>query len=177
MSDIHDVITHTKCQKCVNMFKIFAVVVALILCYWLLLLNVHGNEENAVYGDHMNKIVFTLPYLEACCSWWPISHFVLFGMIGFLYPDCDVMAISAGVAWELVEVGVYYAMGADRQGVRRAGSERVQYSGNWFNGSFKDIFMNVMGFYLGKFLSRNVYNGVWCNKMVGNCECEKDKSK
>jgi len=173
MATTESVGTRKKCQKCINMFRIFSIIIALILCYWFTLLSIHKTEENAVYGDPMNKIVFTLPYLEACCSWWPISHFILFTIIGFLFPDCDLMAIAAGVGWELVEMTVYYAMGANRQGVRRTGSERVEYSSSWMAGSFKDVVMDILGFYLGKFLNKNVYGGMWCSSVVGNCDCEK----
>lgn len=122
----------------------------MIILYWFLLLSIHKTEENAVEADFMNQIVFDAAFLENCCSWWPISHFILFTVVGFLFPECDVMAILAGIGWELAEVGVYYTIGQQRQGVRRYGSGKVEYSGSWVQGSYKDIFMNIAGFYVGK---------------------------
>lgn len=154
-------------RKCYGMWKIFTVIVFMIIIYWFILLRVHGTEHNAVNGDFMNHIVFETSFLENCCSWWPISHFILFTVIGFLFPDCDLMAILAGIGWELAEVGVYYTIGEQRQGVRRPGSSKIQYSGSWWNGSYKDIFMNIAGFYTGKALS------IACGKGV----CEEDKNE
>ncbi len=135
---------------CLQMWKIFGVVVTIIVLYWILLLYIHGSEEKSIHGDPMNKILFELPFLENCCSAWPVSHFILFTIIGFLFPDCDAMAISAGIGWELIEVGVYHALGKSRQGVRRSG--KVEYSSSWWMGSTKDIFMNIAGFYTGKLI-------------------------
>jgi hypothetical protein len=143
-------------QKCYGMWKIFIVIIFMIILYWFVLLKLHGNEKNAVEADFMNHIVFETPnvkFLENCCSWWPISHFILFTVIGFLFPECDLMAILAGIGWELAEVGVYYTIGQERQGVRKPGSGKIEYSGSWVQGSFKDIFMNIAGFYTGKAIS------------------------
>lgn len=160
--------SNAKCgdSGCLSMYKIFCFVVGLILIYWVALLKVNGSERKAVYGDPMNRIVFDLklPFLEACCSWWPISHFILFTVIGYLYPKCDAVAILSGIGWELTEVGVYYAMGADRQGVRKIGSENIEYSSSWWMGSFKDIFMNIGGFYFGKTLNETFSPKCECNK-------------
>lgn len=163
-------------RKCYGMWKIFALVVGWILIYWIFLLAYgDGTEKGAVNADILNKIVFKAPFLENCCSWWPISHFILFSIIGFLFPDCDLMAITAGIGWELVEVGVYHAMGAQRQGVRTSGSQNVEYSGSWMQGSFKDIFMNTAGFYFGKTLSK-MYGKTLCIQKLGNCEEDKNEN-
>lgn len=163
--------------KCYGMLKIFVAIVGIILIYWFLLLSMHENEKGAVYADPMNKIVFNFPYLESCCSWWPISHFILFTFIGFLFPTCDFAAVSAGVCWELTEMAVYYAMGADRQGIKRPGSHNVEYSNSWWAGSFKDIFMNIAGFYVGKTL-QHLYGKKVCVEKLGNCcECDHRENK
>lgn len=162
-------------RKCYGMWKIFALIVASILLYWVYLLNIDGTEKGAVLFDPMNKIVFNAPILENCCSWWPISHFILFTIIGFLFPECDLMAIMAGIGWELTEVTVYHAMGAERQGVKHPGSEKVEYSGSWMQGSFKDIFMNIAGFYVGKTIAK-IY-GRKCVEVLGNCDDEDKNEK
>lgn len=142
-----------QCEKCKGMYWIFVFVVATIFIYWIYLTTRYGMEE-AMYHDPLNFIVFEIPYLENCCSWWPISHFLLFLIIGLFYPTCDASAILSGIAWELFEVGAHSMMKIERQGVRpqRADSKKVEYSENWVNGSAKDIVANIAGFYTGKLI-------------------------
>lgn len=140
-----------------GMTNIFIGVVILIVLYWMFLLSTNGwVEHKAVLSDPMNYIAFNFPFLEQCCSWWPISHFILFFIIGLLFPGCDYFAILAGIGWELVEVGMYHALNKDRQGVRNLNSNFVEYSESWWAGSFKDIFMNIIGFYTGKIIRKKL---------------------
>jgi hypothetical protein len=143
-----------QCKKCGGVYKIFAITVATIFIYWLFLL--HTNKNSIPENDIMNRIIFEFPYLENCCSMWPLSHFILFLIIGFLFPDCDAVAIGGGVLWEMAEVGAFYVFKSDkRQAVMKNGN-RIEYSQNWWMGSFKDIFFNIAGFYVGKAISRTI---------------------
>jgi hypothetical protein len=138
-------------SKCSGLLKLYTFVVLWILLYWCLLLGFSGTEGNAVNIDPFNKMILEVPFFEKCCSMWPLSHFIFFLIIGFLFPSCDVPAILGGIGWELAEVGVYYTLGHQRQGTRKNG--KIQYSQNWWAGSWQDIAMNIGGFYVGKFLS------------------------
>jgi len=134
---------------CRGIYKLFTVVVIVILFYWFFLLAIKGSNHETAYVDPLNRIVVRVNVLENCCSWWPISHFILFFIIGLLFPrGCDLVAIGGGIVWELFEVCAYYTLNMDRQAVRSGSG--VQYSGNWWAGSFKDLIFNTMGFYLGK---------------------------
>ena len=84
-------------QKCYGMWKIFIAIVFMIIIYWFILLKIHKTEHNAVNADFMNHIVFDaseISFLENCCSWWPISHFILFTVIyeQFLYTKISALA-------------------------------------------------------------------------------------
>lgn len=170
-------------RKCYGMWKIFIFIVFMIILYWFILLSIHKTEKNAVKADFMNQIVFdadgyNMSFLENCCSWWPISHFILFTVVGFLFPECDLMAILAGIGWELAEVGVYHTIGQHRQGVRRYGTGKVEYSQSWWMGSYKDIFMNIAGFYVGKAASKQFYPEGYCenkNETMGR-DVQKDRN-
>lgn len=130
------------------MYKLFLLAVVLIIGYWFFMLGAYGTDVKAIMADPLNRIVVDVPIIENCCSWWPISHFILFFIIGVLFPECDVEAITCGVLWELFEVGAHYAIGKERQYVRK--QDAIEYSQSWWAGSFKDIFFNIAGFYLGK---------------------------
>lgn len=134
--------------RCIGVYKIFAIAIVIIVVYWMVLLS----TGNVVEHDFMNRIVFDFPQFENCCSMWPLSHFFLFMLIGYLFPDCDVVAIAGGILWEIVEVMAYKVFkNKGRQAVNRGA--RIEYSKDWWMGSFKDIFFNIAGFYVGKLLS------------------------
>jgi hypothetical protein len=157
-----------QCKKCGGVYKLFGVVVIVIFAYWFLL-NISYGMDNAIYKDPLNKVVFNISGVENCCSWWPISHYLFFTIIGLLYPDCDAVAIGGGIIWELFEVCAHSFMKKERQGVRYNDSERIEYSDNWWAGSFKDIGFNIVGFYTGKILRRSILD-----KHVDKC-CDTNK--
>jgi hypothetical protein len=149
MDKICEQVPLLKCDKCSGMYKIFIIIVLLIVFYWMFLVVSVGND-NVTTTDILNKKIFDLRvFNELCCGSWTISHYILFAIVGYLYPTCDLQAITAGIIWELVEIGFYkVAMSEGRQPVRTA--EGIEYSKSWWNGGIKDIIFNIAGFYTGK---------------------------
>lgn len=136
-------------DKCKGAYVFMIAIVFLIGFYSLFLITMYGYDH---MGEHdlMNQKVFSISMLDNCCSWWPISHLILFFILGLLFPYCDVPIITAGIIWELIEMILSKIFNRRRQGMRVKGSETIEYSGNWWAGSFKDILFNIIGFYLGK---------------------------
>lgn len=138
------------CSKCTGVYRIFLFIVVIILLYWIFLYSVSSDTQNLLSRDFMNIKLFNFNALENCCSGWPISHFILFYILGLLFPDCTFWVIGAGVAWEVFEVLLSYVDIMNRQPVRGNISNKIEYSQNWWAGSSKDILMNTVGFLLGK---------------------------
>lgn len=134
-------------KQCSGAYAVLLTLVALILLYSLYLFTMFG-MDNAVNHDLMNTKVINLPWLENCCSWWPVSHLILFFILGIMFPTCDFLVITAGILWELVEMIISKLLNRPRQAIRE--TEGIEYSSNWWAGSFKDILFNIVGFYLGK---------------------------
>lgn len=145
-----------QCKKCKPMYVMFLISIVLFMLYFYVILQpFFSKEKNAVPHDPMNVKVFDFPLLENCCSWWPISHFFAYLFAGIFFPDCDLAALTIGVVWESFEMFMSVVTGGPRQPVRRTPkTSKYEYSGNWWAGSFKDIFMNELGFYTGKFLNK-----------------------
>ena len=145
-----------QCKKCKSMYIIFGISIVLFMVYFYLILRpFFSSEQNAVPHDPMNVKVFDFPLLENCCSWWPISHFFAYLLAGIFFPDCDIAALTIGLVWEGFEVLMSALTGGVRQPVRKSSkAQKYEYSQNWWAGSFKDIFMNISGFYVGKFLNK-----------------------
>ena len=84
-----------QCSTCYWVYWIFAIVVLVIFLYWLFLVTTFGKGYE--YRDFMNQKLFNVPFLENCCSSWPLSHFLLFFILGFVFPGCLILLIIAGV--------------------------------------------------------------------------------
>ena len=103
----------------------------------------------------MNRVIFNLPVIGKV-SGWPLSHFVLFLVLGLLFPGCDLLVLSIGVGWEIwEEIFGRYVVG-DREKVPLFYSDSskeedldIQYT-RWWSGSLKDVGFNFVGFYFGK---------------------------
>lgn len=99
--------------------------------------------NDIVNEDPMNELLFTVDFMGGpCCSGWPLSHFMLFAVLGILYPTCGVIVNLLGILWELYE----------GPPVVRHEDNTVEYIGQWWQGNLRDIFFNITGFLVGKFI-------------------------
>ena len=143
-------------SNCYKTIRIFIVVVLLIVIYFPILKARFGNVYS--YRDKMNKVLFRLPGIGDV-SGWPLSHFILFFILGILFPDCDFIVITAGVIWEIWEEVYGRYILKDPSNTPSHTSEAgfrpdIQYE-RWWSGSVKDIVFNILGFYLGKFIVKS----------------------
>lgn len=151
-----------QCQTCGGVYRLFLIAILLILAWWVLLRMQHHTEDQVISNDSMNQKLFGLPALENCCSGWKVSHFTFFFIVGLLYPHCDAVAIGGGILWEGVEVAVSAYWRQERQALRDGSTGTVEYSNNWWAGSFADIVFNIVGFYLGKLVALKTSIGQKC---------------
>lgn len=133
-------------DKCGGVYVIFIVVILAIFLYWVTMVWIL--KKDMVHNDKMNQRVFTWNMFPGCCSWWPITHFVLFFIIGLLYPNCGVVAMIGGVLWE----GWETLIGSLTPKEQQNGTQNTLEYTQWWSGSLKDIFFNAAGFYSAKLL-------------------------
>ena len=127
-----------------------------IVAYFVCLKSIYGDTEY-VYNDPMNVKLFDLPFVENCCSSWPVSHFLFFLVIGALTVGDDMLYLGLGVGWEAFECVANRLQGKGNQALRTSdeGGLDIEYS-RWWAGSAKDIAFNALGFYVGRFLRRHI---------------------
>lgn len=131
-------------SSCGSVYLVFLIILVILGFYWVALFTMYGYSQVNRY-DLLNHNVLTTPLSEKPLSFWPISHFLLFFLLGLLFPDCAVLIITIGVLWEVFEVimGKLLPMaGGTAQG-------NMQYGGNWWGGNFQDIVMDIAGFFVG----------------------------
>lgn len=166
--------TSSPCQSCDKEFNcscgdlqgigVTFLIVIMLIVIWFCFLKVVSRQSGRSTEelDVLNIKLFEAPFLngsdqplENCCSTWPISHFILFFILGILFPNCDAVVIGAGIVWEGIETVGGYLTGRVQNGTyqaRRTSEGDLEYS-NWIAGSLKDILMDIAGFYVGKFIA------------------------
>ena len=136
----------------INLYIILGSGIIFIWLYWYILKQKYGTTDLAK-NDILNKKVFELPCIsETCCSSWKILHFLLFMIVGFLYPQHWKLITILGILWEIYEMLMSKIMHRPYQ-IARDKNGDIEYSG-WWSGSFSDILFNSAGLALGVLASR-----------------------
>lgn len=131
-------------DECNKPFVILYITAIAILIYYVLMGLYHSPPDK----DPLNYKALELKWLENCCSWWPITHFIVFFILGYYYPKCESMLFILGLGWEIFEMTTRYLLNLKSTPVVSEGN--IEYSGHWFAGSCKDILFNTVGIVLGK---------------------------
>jgi hypothetical protein len=101
--------------------------------------------DKIAQSDPLNKIL--LQRGEHALCGWGISHFVMYLIIGYLFPDCWQEATILGIIWELIEYAIgFFFINEDTQ-------PGVKYK-IWWSGSVQDIVLNTAGLAVGVLLAK-----------------------
>ena len=157
-------------MKCGSALIILLVVAgAIILRYVYLQHEYHNDEAKIIQGDIMNRTLFSVGSFNF--SLWPISHFVMYMILAFFFPDCWLFLFAIGVTWELVEFAIqaitYHhvlsglnpkSSSSDAVATTTPAADyhqaSVQYDKEWWSGSFGDILFNTAGIVTGLALAK-----------------------
>lgn len=136
------------CEKPIKILIIIAITIGI---YNIVLRKIYGS--NIVNYDILNKKIFSIPLLENCCSGWTISHFIFYLILGFIFPDCIIVIFIISIFWEFIEVfiGSYLYGNSWKRQITRV-NNNIEYSTNWWAGSYKDIIFNFFGLLVGYIL-------------------------
>lgn len=134
-------------NTCTGVYKIYGFTAFIFIAYVFFL---HITKTN----DFMNKKIIKCDMFgKGCCSSWPISHFILYMILGMLFPDCVLLVIVIGIIWEVIEEMIGYIERKTGYKIENTlSSDKTQYSGTWCRGNPYDILFNIAGFYFGKFI-------------------------
>ena len=111
--------------------------------------------------DRMSETVFESEWIGSLCGenglycYWPLTHFILYLVLGIGCPKIFPYLFLVGIMWELVEciIGkVAFKIKGPRNTVKK-----TQYGKKWVSGKFSDLFFNGAGLALGLGI-RKVYD-------------------
>lgn len=122
---------------------IFLLIGIIIISFFCLMFK-YSKKKKISGNGVLEKIL--LSNLETGSNFWELSHFVLFALVGFFFPCCDGVAISIGIAWELIEQ--FLGLTLDPITITKSNGQKTTIQ--WWYGSPIDIFIDITGFYVGK---------------------------
>ena len=122
-------------------------------------------------NDYLENTAFKSKFLAELCgesgnySWWPITHFILYLVLGILCPDIWLYLFVLGIIWELFEwAGGIFLCKHDKfsekivnKNLMKKIESKKQYGEEWVAGKFSDLFFNGAGLALGLGI-RKVYD-------------------
>lgn len=128
---------------------ILCVICVLLIGLYALWLKSQGPDVAGT--DFLNKTLFTMQNYGPI-SWWSVSHYLFFLVLGALFPHCALPALTLGLLWEIFEFGMNTYQKRTRKilPINTSGEKR-QYEQFWGYSVF-DLIMNALGFYTGRYL-------------------------
>lgn len=165
-NNINGNVVHSKESKKVcnkdKPVKILLLVASVLIVYFGVLWLMYGKNEMANH-DPLNKIIVNVT--KTCCSWWAITHILLFMIMGFMFPNCALFILLLGAMWEFTE-DFLGSTGITKGKAIRGITNKVEYASSWWAGSFKDILLNTIGFFIGVWV-RKSYETRRTNRLKG----------
>lgn len=127
-----------------HFIAIYLIVVAYIFTYYSI------RKSGLVDKDPMNEKYYVWPVYDCPdevvvseLDGWGISHFILYFVLGYLYPGNLLLFTLIGVIWEFIEQCVHVKSLYDDDPIKE----------KWWVGKVTDIGMNSFGLILGDAVS------------------------
>jgi hypothetical protein len=122
-----------------------------------------------VYPDKiqskLKNVLFTLPQTDI--DWWSVSHFVYFGILGYLFPNYLFELFIIGILWEVIEDGLTDSNKKQLLDCNKEYNGATKHfkhlwckvfarDGDYWYGKWDDIFANLLGMVVGAFIRKYV---------------------
>jgi len=143
-------------NDCITGYKVI-ILVGLVLFIYSKCLNYKFKDQRSKF-DPMNRNIGIYNN-----SAWVASHFILYFVLGFMFPYCARGFLTVGVIWEIFEsiIGYYKSKVSDTE-CSPEKDNKYQYGKSWWTGTIKDIFVNAVGFLCGALISVYVLKKKCC---------------
>lgn len=140
------------CFECRGLYIYFIIIILLIYLYVVFMMAMFG-DSGQVESDRLNIVLIKETPIGPIGG-WPLSHFLAFFVAGLLFPDCFLVAMAAGVIWEIYETVVGNLFYGDRP-ICDDGSQL--YQGKWMQGRVEDIIFDFLGFLFGMLIAKTFW--------------------
>jgi len=140
-------------RYCQGVYKMMLIMFGILTIYWLFLVMICGLTR-VTNCDQINRVLINTQTIKF--GGWSLSHVIFYYIIGILFPDCMLLAMTIGVLWEIFEE----VLGSFKPtNVMSDKSSGLQYNEGWFRGSVLDVIYNFIGFVAGSLTTKYFLNG------------------
>lgn len=126
------------CYCAILILVIIGIIIIIVYCLMIYYTQTHEYDSKNIIYKYLSKV----PGVRS--EYWLMSHFILFTLLGFLFPNCILVLVLGGILWELIEYGLGKGVAPICRYVR---GQRT--CSNWFYTSFIDCIVNAVGALLG----------------------------
>lgn len=130
-----------KLNKCKQPIIILLFTAFLILLYWIIIKLIICKLTPYPPCDFM-----AIP-IKGFGSFWPLSHFIVFFILGLFFNKCMKIILILGVIWEFIE---FFGGFLEK---KKKKIPKLMYSDKWWAPNLLDIIMNFLGFFCGYYFS------------------------
>ncbi len=131
--------------NCWKSLWVYGIALIIFFIYRGYLRTLEGSIE---INDLLNHNYYICPLSGEMSSLWPVTHFLLYAILGFLFPTCFLFLMIIGFVWEGIENIFGYFQTKSNQPTL----QNVEYQ-VWWGGSLKDITYNLAGYLVGASLA------------------------
>tara|TARA_B110000858_G_C17637834_1_gene396606 strand:+ start:208 stop:660 length:453 start_codon:yes stop_codon:yes gene_type:complete len=143
-------------EKLKNILKICAFLAGFIHLKWLF--GYISNRGTYIKSDLFNKLIIDIKLFgRKCCSFWPISHFIFYGILTYMFPSKWKEIFVIGFLWEFYEIIMSKIVIENTDIINN--DSNIQYSQTWWAAEPLDIFFNTMGILLALLIRHIQKNG------------------
>ena len=138
-------------QDLINLGKSYLYVATAIIIYSTILKLIF--KDKVAKADFLNIKIFDFTILgDSCCSLWHISHFILYTILAFIWPQYWYIMFIAGILWELFELLMSHLTTPEdvksKLNEIKLNNNNFEYH-TWWGASKKDILFNSAGIIFG----------------------------
>lgn len=109
--------------------------------------------------DTFNKLIVDIKLFgRRCCSFWPFSHFIFYGILTYMFPSKWKEIFMIGLLWETYELIMSKLIPKNAITLDSVKS-KIQYDETWWFAEPLDIFFNTMGISLALLIRHIQKNG------------------
>tara|TARA_Y100000389_G_scaffold160679_1_gene162933 strand:+ start:2650 stop:3033 length:384 start_codon:yes stop_codon:yes gene_type:complete len=116
------------------LFAILTIILINIYGYTLFYLKISPNDDPLKYNFFDNSMDL---------NGWSVTHFIVFTLAGYYYPNEVMFSLIIGISWEIIEECYVFL-----------NNKLTDNYIDWWRGKYSDIIVNFLGLMTGKYIIR-----------------------
>ena len=110
----------------------------------IILINIYGHTLSYLkISPHDDPLKYNLFDNNMDLNGWSVTHFIVFTLAGYYYPNEVMFSLIIGISWEIIEECIVFF-----------NNKLTDNYIDWWRGKYSDIIVNFLGLLTGKYIIR-----------------------